>query len=177
MPFMAIWTRYSWQNFWLRACSHEAGFRDVALPLNQSFINLGVFIRRGWAGSVPEILVFPTGIGVIGLEILPYEHVSPVTGMNYGDPDCIVLLYLLYFADHNHPIYFHFISKTMIGANAITFLCIFALFLIFRARTRPQDLWLFLISETGLKFLIWTQGEIGPGNWASPVNRDNVKRP
>ena len=36
----------------------------------------------------------------------------------------------------------------------------FALFPEFGARTRPQDLWPFLISETGLKFLIWTQGKI-----------------
>ena len=40
----------------------------------------------------------------------------------------------------------------------------FVLFLEFRAGSRPQDLWPFLISETGLKFLIWTQGETGPGN-------------
>ena len=40
-----------------------------------------------------------------------------------------------------------------------------------------QDLWLFLISETGLKFLIWTQGKIHPGNRASPVNRAHMKRP
>ena len=40
----------------------------------------------------------------------------------------------------------------------------FALFLEFGARTRPQDLLPFLISEIGLKFLIWTQDEIRPGN-------------
>ena len=39
----------------------------------------------------------------------------------------------------------------------------FALFLEFDSRTRPQDLWPFLISETRLKFLIRTQGEIRPG--------------
>ena len=38
-----------------------------------------------------------------------------------------------------------------------------ALFLEFGARNRPQDLWPFLVSETRLKFLIWTQGEIHPG--------------
>ena len=37
----------------------------------------------------------------------------------------------------------------------------------FRPRTRRQDFWPFLISETRLKFLLWTQGEIGPGNRAS----------
>ena len=34
----------------------------------------------------------------------------------------------------------------------------------------------FLISEAGLKFLIWTHGElIRPGNWASRVNRTHVR--
>ena len=32
---------------------------------------------RGRAGSVTEISVFPTGISVSGLEILPYEHFIP----------------------------------------------------------------------------------------------------
>ena len=40
-----------------------------------------------------------------------------------------------------------------------------------------QDLWPFLISETRLKFLIWTQSKIHPGNRASPVNRVHMKRP
>ena len=53
----------------------------------------------------------------------------------------------------------------------------FALFPKIGARTRTQDLWLFLISETGLKFLIWTQGKIHPGNRGSPVNRADMKRP
>ena len=39
---------------------------------------------RERAGSVPEISVFPTEISVSGLEILPYEHFTPVTGMNGG---------------------------------------------------------------------------------------------
>ena len=38
----------------------------------------------GRVGSVPEISVFPTEISVSGLEILPYEHFIPVTGMNVG---------------------------------------------------------------------------------------------
>ena len=69
----------------------------------------------------------------------------------------------------------------MLGkARKLKFLCfaIFALFPEFGARTRPQDLWPFLISETGLKFLILiTQGKIHPGNRASPVNRAHMKRP
>ena len=39
---------------------------------------------RRRAGSVPEISLFPTDISVSGLEILPYEHFIPVTGMNGG---------------------------------------------------------------------------------------------
>ena len=57
---------------------------------------------RGRPGSVPEI-------SVSGLEILPYEHFIPVTGMNSGmnsgGPDGIVLHCLLYFPYHKHPIY------------------------------------------------------------------------
>ena len=53
----------------------------------------------------------------------------------------------------------------------------FALFPKFGARTRTHDLWPFLISKTGLKFLIWTQDEIHPGNRASPVNWVHMKRP
>ena len=57
----------------------------------------------GLAGSVPKISVFPTG-----LEILPYEHFIPVTGMNggmnSGGPDGIVLHCLLCFPHHKHPI-------------------------------------------------------------------------
>ena len=51
----------------------------------------------------------------------------------------------------------------------------FALFLEFGGKTRPQDLWPFLISETGLTFLLRTQGEIHPCNRASPLNRAYVK--
>ena len=40
----------------------------------------------------------------------------------------------------------------------------FALFLEFGTTTHAQDLWPFLLSETGLKFLVWTQGEICPSN-------------
>ena len=53
----------------------------------------------------------------------------------------------------------------------------FALFPEFGARTRPKDLWPFLISETGQKFLIWTQGKIHLGNRANLVNRAYMKRP
>ena len=52
----------------------------------------------------------------------------------------------------------------------------FALFLESYARTRPQVLLRCPISDTELKCLRWTQGEIGPGNQANPVNRAHVKK-
>ena len=58
---------------------------------------------RGRARSVPEISVSGL-ISVNGLENLPYEHFIPVTGMNSGGPDGIVLHCLLSFPHHKHPI-------------------------------------------------------------------------
>ena len=49
-----------------------------------SLLVLTSFLESSWIGSVPEISVFPTGISVSGLKILPYEHFSPVTGMKAG---------------------------------------------------------------------------------------------
>ena len=43
----------------------------------------------------------------------------------------------------------------------------FALFLEFDARSRPQDLWPFLISETGLKFLYEPEAKFVPVNRGS----------
>ena len=89
------------------------------------------------------------------------------------------------FPCHKHPITICNCSDTalrvaeaIIGAK-VKFLCfaLFALFFEFSARTRPQHLWPFLISETGLKFPIWTQGEVRPSNRANPVNWVLVKRP
>ena len=67
----------------------------------------------------------------------------------------------------------------MIGVKVITRLrfAICVLFFQFRAKTRPKDLRPFLISETGLSFLIWTQGEIRAGKRASPVDWAHMKRP
>ena len=60
------------------------------------------------AGPVSEISLFPTEISESGLEILPYEHFIPVTGMNggmnSGGPDGIILHALLYFPHHKHLI-------------------------------------------------------------------------
>lgn len=68
----------------------------------------------------------------------------------------------------------------MTGAKVmIFFFAIFAFFaFFFEFRVRSKDIRPFLISETGLKFpVIWTQGEIGPGDRASPATRTDVKRP
>ena len=52
----------------------------------------------------------------------------------------------------------------------------FAFFLEFRVTTRLRP---FVISETGLKILVWTQkiSDIGNGKRTSHVNRAHVKRP
>ena len=88
------------RNLLLSASSCESGFRDLAFN-SKSFLKLSICHMRGRAGSVTEILVS-------GLEILPYEHFIPVTGMNggmnSGGPDGIVLHCLLYFPYHKHPI-------------------------------------------------------------------------
>ena len=126
--------------YWLRSSSHEPGVRDFALPLSPLW-NFWCVHVRGGAGSVPEILVS-------GLEILPYEHFIPVTGMKAGWTLVVRM------------------------ASSCIACCIFHLTTV----TRPQDLWPFLISETKLKFLIWTQGEIHVSNCASPMNQAHMKR-
>ena len=54
------------------------------------------------------------------------------------------------------------------------------LFLEFGARTRPQDLWQLLISAAGLKFLIWSQGEIrlwrGPQKYTACNENDTYNK-
>jgi len=61
-----------------------ARFRRSLLT-SKSFVKFFLCVHmRGRAGSAPEISVFPIGISVTGLEMLPYEHFSPVTGMKAG---------------------------------------------------------------------------------------------
>jgi len=43
--------------------------------------------KRG--GPITKISVFPTEISVTGLEIVPYEQVSPVTGMKKYKYACV----------------------------------------------------------------------------------------
>ena len=68
---------------------------------SKSFVKFSICSYERSAGSVPEI-------SVSGLEILPYEHFIPVTGMNggmnSGGPDGTVLHCLLYFPHEKHPI-------------------------------------------------------------------------
>jgi len=79
--------------------------------------------------------------------------------MDSDGPDSITLHCLLYFAHHNMPFNWSDtalrIAKAMKGTKVKIFcFAMFALFLKFGARTRPQHLWPFLILETRLKFLI-----------------------
>ena len=107
---------------------------------------------REWAGSVQFCHA--------------YEHFSPVTGMKAG---WILVVWMACIA----CCIFHIISipfncsdtalrvaKAMIGAKVLPCLLCFS-------NLAPE----LLISETGLKFLIWTRGEI------CPSNRAYVKRP
>ena len=73
----------------------------------------------------------------------------------------------------------HYSTLTYSMVLSYDFFCfsMFALFLKFGATTRHQDLWPFVTSETGLKFLIWTQGEIRLDKRVIPVNQVHVKRP
>ena len=123
------------------------------LPLNPLIFDA---FMRGRAGSVPEI-------SVSGLEILPYEHFSPVTGKKAGcilavqmESSCIACyIFHIIIIPFNCSDTALRVAEAMIGAK-VKFLCfaMFALFLKFGVRTRPRNLWPFLISETGLKFLI-----------------------
>ena len=61
------------------------------------------------------------------------------------------------------------LGKQAARKSKFFYFAMFASFLEFRAWTHPQNLWRFLISETGLKFLIWTRGKIDPDNRASPL--------
>ena len=125
----------------LKASSHEPGFRDFVFALNP-LENFRCVHVRGRADSV-------LGISVRGLKILPYEHFSPVTGMKAGWilAARMALSCIAYCVFHIISIPFNCIDtalrvvKAMVGAK-LEFLCftVFALFLEFRARTRPEDL-------------------------------------
>ena len=100
--------------------------------------------------------------------ILPYEHFSPVTGMKAG---WILVVWMALsciacYIFHIISIPFNIsdtalrVTKAMTGAKVSP--CLFCFL-----NWAPE----LLISETGLKVLIWTQGEICPNN------RAHVKRP
>ena len=76
---------------------------------------------RGRAGSDPEMSVFPNGISVSGLEILPHEHFSPVNGMNSGGPEassCIAccIFHIIPFNCSDTALR---VAEAMIGAKVI----------------------------------------------------------
>ena len=89
------------------------------------------------------------------------------SGMNSGRSDGIVLHCPCIFNNVSFPFNCNDIAlsvaNAMIGAKVVENI----LFPFFGP---------FLISETVLKFLMRTQGEIGPGNLASAVNRACVKK-
>ena len=66
----------------IRASSHEPGFR--ALPELLCKIFDDIFIWESGVARFPRSGFFQPRSSVSGLEISPYEHFSPVTGMKEG---------------------------------------------------------------------------------------------
>ena len=147
-------------------CSHGIFFR----------LQTSEFRTSSHDSDWPGWPVFMRGraVSVTGLEILPYEYFSPVTGKKAG---CILAVQMA--SSCIACCIFHIISipfncsdtawrvaEATTGAK-VKLLCfaMFALFLKFGARTRSRGLWPFLISETGLKFLIWTKRALSSLVW------------
>ena len=128
---------------------------------------------RGWPGSVSQISVFPTGISVRGLEILPYEHFSQVTGMNCdgacGARRIACSIFYIKSIPFNSSDTALKVAKVIIFVFCHHFLC----FSNFAPELVPRIFCLFSSRIPWLKFLLHcrNQGEIRPGNRAGPVNR------
>ena len=142
------------------------------------YLCLDVFIWQGRLARFPRSRFFPTGISGRGRGILPYDSSALLPGWKQDEfwprwhrlvfACCIFRIISIAINCSDSALR---VAKAMIGAKVIIFVFRMSAFLSLCAGTRPQDLWSFLISETGLKFLIWTQGEIGL------VNRAHMKRP
>ena len=103
--------------------------------------------RAGWRSLPPEISVFPNRISVSGLDILPFEHASSVTGMKAGRilrmnsawscfACCIFLIISISFDNSDTAIR---VAKAITGAKVTTlYFDMFVLFLEFRAPTSPR---------------------------------------
>ena len=91
------------------------------------------------------------------------------SGMNSGGPDGIIIVCIFYVVSISFNSNSQ-CSESDLRAFFFSF-AMFCLFLRILRQNSSQDLWPFLISETGLKLLLWTQGEIHPGN------RSHMKKP
>ena len=141
------------------------------------YLCLDVFIWQGRLARFPRSRFFQTGISGRGRGILPYDSSALLPGWKQDEfwprwhrlvfACCIFRIISIAINCSDSALR---VAKAMIGAKFIIFVFRMSAFLSLCAGTRPQDLWPFLISETGLKFLIWTQGEIGL------VNRAHMKR-
>ena len=142
---------------------------------------------RGWAGSVYQIAVFPTGISVSGQEILPYEHhFSPVTDMKaeyLWRPGWhrLALPAVLFASEASHltaVIPALRVTKAMIGTKVIIFVFCHVCFVsrILCQNSSPESLAFFQLgNRTEISHM--NPGEIGPSNWAIAVNWAHVKKP
>ena len=82
--------------------------RLTSKSLKLSVIYIDVLILEMGLARVPEISVFPTRISVSGQENVAILTLQPgyldETGMNISNEFCVVLLYMLCFPHHRHPI-------------------------------------------------------------------------
>ena len=126
---------------------------------------------RGRAGPVTEISVFATDISVTGMKIFPYEHSSPVNGTKLFKQNSVALT--TYRPKwHN----FGLVCISSLGVCELTLLVkLQDSTKLWQSRTilvYVPPFWLCFLNSlrsTGLKFPIWTQHRIRPGNRASPV--------
>ena len=141
------------------------------------------------AGPVPEISVFPTGISVIKRagNFAIWWTLQPSyrdeSGMNSGGPDgivlhsprCIFIIISIPFNSRNAALR---LAEAMIGAKVINFVFRHVCFVsrIWRQNSSQGSLVFSCFGNRAQKFLIWTQGEVRPGNRASPVNRGLIWR-
>ena len=143
-----------------------------------------IFVVFIWEGGLAWFLrtrFFQPGYREKGWTFLPYEHMNKAGWLlaaliaSSRIACCIVHIISIPFNCSDTAVR---VAEAMIGSKVIAFVFRHVCFASrICARTLFRDLWPFLISETGLKFLLRNQSEVSPGNRASRVNRAHVKWP
>ena len=168
-----------------RASLHGPGwprlpvFQGLALPLNP----FTSYERAGWLGF-RDLCFSNRDLGKVAKKFchmcnsarFPGWTLAARIASSYIAP-CIFHIISILFNCSDTAIR---IAKAMIIAEVIGFLCfaMFSCFLAFPPEAHCQDIRPYLISETELKFPIWTRGENSSrGNRASPASWAHVKKP